>query len=84
MANKKHTTQRAKVKMALLFLSCFGKRSEAAVKIASTPVNWLSNPNVINMRKNKMDQIGGKGKLRSASGYAIKARPKPAYEKFSI
>lgn len=41
------------------------------------PANWESKPRVISITKNRIDHRGDMGSLERASGYAMKANPKP-------
>jgi hypothetical protein len=38
---------------------------------------WLSSPSVISIKKNRIDQNGGAGRLVTASGYTTNANPAP-------
>jgi hypothetical protein len=42
-----------------------------------TMFTWLSNPNVINMKKKQIAQNGAPGIKETASGYATNAKPGP-------
>ena len=44
-------------------------------------LTWLSSPSVISIKKNRADQIGPPGICATASGYAMKANPKPDIDK---
>lgn len=61
-----------------------GYSSHKAVTIASRPPNVLSNPSVINIRKNIMDQNTEPAIIAIASGYTINTKPGPSSPTRSI
>ena len=58
-------------------LKICGNSSQIAVTTVSKIVNCESNPKVNSIKKKRIAQKGDTGSLLIASGYAMKARPKP-------
>ena len=75
--NKKQRTHRKAINSSFRFLSTRGYSSTRPVTTASNIANWVSRPNVSNMKKNITAQNGEIGIWAIPSGYTTKASPGP-------
>lgn len=75
--NKKQRKHRRAINNSLRFFSKRGYSSTRPVTTASNMANWVSRPNVNNMKKNSTAQNGEIGICAIPSGYTTKARPGP-------
>lgn len=60
-------------------LKIWGNSSQIAVTTVSKIVNCESSPKVKSIKKKRTAHKGDTGNLLIASGYAMKARPKPVW-----
>ncbi len=75
--NRKTTARRSPTNISRFRARSVGYSSQSPVIMASIPPKVLSNPNVINIRKNIMDQKLDNGIVAIASGYTINTKPGP-------